>query len=137
MFWQVSRLLALTYMVMASKKTPLSSKISENYWAAYFHQASVGTYHNLQLLSSVTMKRESKKAVRIHFYNLVEGPVYYTSVLMLLTYIFYCLFVQATIVLMILLIFFLLLNMLQLLVLNYLITSVDDFSVFSLFKYCV
>lgn len=102
----MSRLLALTYMVMTSKKTPLSCKISENYWAAYFHQASVGTYHNLQLFSAVTMKHESKKAVRIHFYNLVEGPVYYTSVLMLFTYIFYCLLVQVTIVMMILLIFF-------------------------------
>lgn len=60
----MSRLLALIYVVSASTKnlsSPTSSKVfSENCWAAYFHQASVGTHHNLQLLSAISVKHKAE-----------------------------------------------------------------------------
>lgn len=72
--WQVSRLLALIYVVSASREKNQflisCNVLSENYWAAYFHQASVGTHHDLQLLSAISLKHGSqmvsKKKVCFH-----------------------------------------------------------------------
>ncbi|XP_021774969.1 separase-like isoform X2 [Chenopodium quinoa] len=64
LFQKVSRLLALVYVVSSSKKnfsSLISCKVlSESYWAAYFHQASVGSHHDLQLLSAISLKHKSQ-----------------------------------------------------------------------------
>ncbi|XP_074291735.1 separase-like [Silene latifolia] len=64
LFQKVSKLLALLYLVSASRENPSFPRFSgnvhpENYWAAYFHQAAVGTHYNLQLLSAITEKYNS------------------------------------------------------------------------------
>ncbi|KNA25484.1 hypothetical protein SOVF_006490 [Spinacia oleracea] len=64
LFQKVSRLLALIYVVSASREKNQflisCNVLSENYWAAYFHQASVGTHHDLQLLSAISLKHGSQ-----------------------------------------------------------------------------
>jgi len=66
----VSRLLALTHVVSSVRDNvayPVSSKqiLSANYWAAYFHQASIGAHHNLQLLSANTLKRKAQSPCKV------------------------------------------------------------------------
>jgi len=67
---QVSRLLALVYILSALKENAsscLSSSqvLSENYWAAYFHQASIGAYHNVRILTCSTAKHKAQMASKI------------------------------------------------------------------------
>ncbi|KAL9691962.1 hypothetical protein QQ045_012390 [Rhodiola kirilowii] len=57
LFQKVSRLLAALHVLSASTELfslPKSSlkALSDSHWAAYFHQASIGTHLNYQLLSS-------------------------------------------------------------------------------------
>ncbi|KAH9606493.1 hypothetical protein KSS87_016437, partial [Heliosperma pusillum] len=64
LFQKVSKLLALMYLVSASRENLSFPRFSgnvhsENYWAAYFHQAAVGNHYNLQLLSAIREKYNS------------------------------------------------------------------------------
>ena len=73
---QVSRLLALTYVVSSLRENlaSLSSSnkmLSGNYWAAYFHQASVGSHHNITLLSANTLKRETQVPCKVKVWYLI------------------------------------------------------------------
>ncbi|GMH28096.1 hypothetical protein Nepgr_029939 [Nepenthes gracilis] len=63
LFQKVARLLSTIYLIAAvgeniSSSLPSCKVLSENYWAAYFHQASVGSHHNHCLRSSVAAKRK-------------------------------------------------------------------------------
>uniref|UniRef100_A0A803L2H9 separase n=1 Tax=Chenopodium quinoa TaxID=63459 RepID=A0A803L2H9_CHEQI len=73
----VSRLLALVYVVSASKKnfsSLISCKVlSESYWAAYFHQASVGSHHDLQLLSAISLKHKSQLVSKNEGYEAADA----------------------------------------------------------------
>lgn len=55
---QVSRLLAVIYIVSAlNEKFSLSSfnkELDENFWASYFHQASIGTHLGYQFFSNLS-----------------------------------------------------------------------------------
>ena len=54
---QVSKLLATIYVLSASTEffplSPSCKALSENHWASYFHQASLGTHLNYQFLSNM------------------------------------------------------------------------------------
>lgn len=61
---QVSRLLSTIFVVSVSAESislPLCTgkALSASHWAAYFHQASVGSYMHYQYLSSVKGNNES------------------------------------------------------------------------------
>ncbi|XP_021763754.1 separase-like [Chenopodium quinoa] len=77
LFQKVSRLLALVYVVSASKKnfsSLISCKVlSESYWAAYFHQASVGSHHDLQLLSAISLKHKSQLVSKNEGYEAADA----------------------------------------------------------------
>lgn len=55
---QVSKLLAVMYVVSASSEqfslSSFSKALGENYWASYFHQASIGTHLTYRFLSHLT-----------------------------------------------------------------------------------
>lgn len=54
---QVSKLLATIYVLSASTEffplSPSCKALSENHWASYFHQASLGTHLNYQFFSNM------------------------------------------------------------------------------------
>ncbi|KAJ7968102.1 separase [Quillaja saponaria] len=58
LFQKVSRLLAALYILSASSSrfslSSNSKELSENYWASYFHQASIGTHLSYQLFAHLT-----------------------------------------------------------------------------------
>ncbi|KAI9087156.1 hypothetical protein K1719_030791 [Acacia pycnantha] len=58
LFQKVSRLLAVIYIVSASNEkfslSSFSKALDENYWASYFHQASIGTHHGCQFFSKLS-----------------------------------------------------------------------------------
>ncbi|KAK9665217.1 hypothetical protein RND81_14G098400 [Saponaria officinalis] len=56
-FQKVSKLLSLIFLVSASRENLSSGNDrSDNYWAAYFHQAAIGAHYNLRLFSAITDK---------------------------------------------------------------------------------
>ena len=62
---QVSRLLAVIYVLSTSlEQFSLSSNEqgSESQWASFFHQASLGTQLNQQLLSGIIQKKQNQSA---------------------------------------------------------------------------
>ncbi|XP_054803798.1 separase isoform X2 [Prosopis cineraria] len=58
LFQKVSRLLAVIYIVSASSEqfslSSFSKALGENYWASYFHQASIGTHLAYQFCSNLS-----------------------------------------------------------------------------------
>ncbi|XP_031390814.1 separase isoform X2 [Punica granatum] len=57
---KVARLLAVTYIISASSEPFSSSRnaLSENYWASYFHQASIGSHLNHQFSLHIIQKEK-------------------------------------------------------------------------------
>ncbi|KAK7839536.1 separase [Quercus suber] len=57
LFQKVSKLLATIYVLSASTEffplSPSCKALSENHWASYFHQASLGTHLNYQFFSNM------------------------------------------------------------------------------------
>ncbi|KAL1336318.1 hypothetical protein HN51_030706 [Arachis hypogaea] len=56
-FQKVSKLLAVIHVSTLREQISMSSlsqTLSENYWASYFHQASIGTHYTHQFLSNLT-----------------------------------------------------------------------------------
>ncbi|MED6119530.1 hypothetical protein PIB30_012720 [Stylosanthes scabra] len=56
-FQKVSKLLAVIHVSALREQISMSSlsqPLSENYWASYFHQASIGTHYTHQFLSNLT-----------------------------------------------------------------------------------
>lgn len=77
---QVSRLLAAIFLVSISAESislPLCTgkALSASHWAAYFHQASVGTYMHHQYLSSMKGKLKSgnSKASKVCYHALFKN----------------------------------------------------------------
>lgn len=65
MIQQISRLLAAMYVLSTSlKQFSLSpnEEGSESQWASFFHQASLGTQLNQQILSGMVQKKQSQIA---------------------------------------------------------------------------
>lgn len=68
---QVSRLLAMLYTLSPSNKalsmlSSSSSVLSESQWASFFHQASLGTYLNHQLVSRIGKHKDQNTTTDIH-----------------------------------------------------------------------
>ncbi|MED6149926.1 hypothetical protein PIB30_067258 [Stylosanthes scabra] len=56
-FQKVSKLLVVIHVSALREQISMSSlsqPLSENYWASYFHQASIGTHYTHQFLSNLT-----------------------------------------------------------------------------------
>lgn len=77
---QVSRLLSTIFVVSVSAESislPLCTgkALSASHWAAYFHQASVGSYMHYQYLSSMKGNNESgnSKASKVCYHVLLEN----------------------------------------------------------------
>ena len=70
---QVSKLLALMHVVSAlTEQVSLSSfskPLGENYWASYFHQASIGTHLTYQFLSHLTGRCKVQPLVEAYLYE--------------------------------------------------------------------
>ncbi|GAB2265099.1 hypothetical protein Dimus_000166 [Dionaea muscipula] len=64
LFQKVSQLLAIVYVISAAREdfsSPLSRKLpSENYWAAYYHQVSVGTHNSHSLFCTMAARCKSQ-----------------------------------------------------------------------------
>ncbi|CAI9103911.1 OLC1v1002504C4 [Oldenlandia corymbosa var. corymbosa] len=61
---KVSRLLSVIYLLSTSVKAfslQRGEALSENYWASFFHQASIGIHFNQRVLSSMMQKTKSGK----------------------------------------------------------------------------
>lgn len=74
-FEQVSRLIAVVFLLSSSSElfslTSSCKVLSENYWASYFHQASLGTHLNYQFLTtnSGTAKLQSLVDSQVCLYS--------------------------------------------------------------------
>lgn len=63
MFQQISRLLAVIYVLSTSLKKfslPPNEEEFESLWGSFYHQASLGTQLNQQILSGILQKKQSQ-----------------------------------------------------------------------------
>nr|KAJ0224845.1 hypothetical protein LSAT_V11C100046740 [Lactuca sativa] len=70
-FQKVSQLLAMLYTLSPSNKalsmlSSFSSVISESQWASFFHQASLGTHLNQQLVSRIGKHKDQNTTTDVH-----------------------------------------------------------------------
>ncbi|CAI9287139.1 unnamed protein product [Lactuca saligna] len=71
LFQKVSRLLAMLYTLSPSNKalsmlSSSSSVLSESQWASFFHQASLGTHLNHQLVSRIGKHKDQNTTTDVH-----------------------------------------------------------------------
>lgn len=79
---QVSKLLAVMNVVSAISDQfslpSLSDAIGENYWASYFHQASIGTHLTYQFLSHLTGRCKVQPLVNLlHIFMFINNVEFY------------------------------------------------------------
>ncbi|KAK4751903.1 hypothetical protein SAY87_020701 [Trapa incisa] len=72
---EVARLLAITFIYSASC-VPLSTScnaLSENYWASFFHQASIGSHLNNQVSLHIIQKTKGHNEVVVGGYSVTDS----------------------------------------------------------------
>ena len=81
---QVSRLLTVLYMLSTSVEAFSMSPdeaVSQSHWATFFHQASIGSHFNQQLLSSMMRKPKVEGMMGLEVCVLIYALFFCSSVL--------------------------------------------------------